>query len=314
MDDMYGVHSVKAIAEREQVAELANLVYSGEDSNGNNPYIDILADDYDSAYARRLRGFNSPTYRMPSSYYNLAYSSAMTYASAYDPAFYNVIVMGDEVWVEPRYISSMFGSWGAPSYFNFNYSFGGWYGGGMYGGGMWGYNPYSWWGYPRYSWWDWNYGYNYNPYWGGYYNPYYGPYWGGGYISYKPAHNYRLDGNSSRPSRYVAGSRSNTSRYGATSNSRYNSRANGSSAGAKRYYNDKGRSNNSSRIYRNDNSRPSYQVDQNPNNSSNRYNSNFNSNNSSRSSMSGVRSTIGSSSGSSRGGSSTGSAGGYRSR
>ena len=42
-------------------------------ATGEN-YNTILADDYESAYARRLYGFNSPTYRLPSSYYALATS------------------------------------------------------------------------------------------------------------------------------------------------------------------------------------------------------------------------------------------------
>ena len=76
----------------------------------------MLADDYESAYARRLRGFESPTYKMPSSYINARYGSAFNYVSAYDPAFYNIVVMGDQVWVEPKYITSMFGSWGTVIY------------------------------------------------------------------------------------------------------------------------------------------------------------------------------------------------------
>ncbi|MFQ7502779.1 MAG: hypothetical protein ACLRMJ_05950 [Alistipes finegoldii] len=42
---------------------------------------------------------------MPSSYYNFRYGSSFTYATAYDPAFYNIIISGDEVWVEPKYIT-----------------------------------------------------------------------------------------------------------------------------------------------------------------------------------------------------------------
>ena len=83
-----------------QAAAAENDYYEYRNAD-SNPYQSILADDYESAYARRLRGFESPTYRMPSSYINARYSSAFTYASAYDPAFYNVIVMGDEVWVGP---------------------------------------------------------------------------------------------------------------------------------------------------------------------------------------------------------------------
>ena len=44
-----------------------------------NPYRSVLADDYESAYARRLRGFESPSYNMPSSYINARYSRAFDY-------------------------------------------------------------------------------------------------------------------------------------------------------------------------------------------------------------------------------------------
>lgn len=140
----------------------------------SDSYSSVLADTYESAYMRRLKGFNSPTYRMPSSYYNLRYSGSLNYVTAYDPAFYNVMVSGDQVWVEPKYISSMFGTWGAT-----NVTFGvsvypySWY----YG---W-HTPYygSWWGYPHYSWYDWNWGVCYNPYswWGHRWLPSWGPGW-----------------------------------------------------------------------------------------------------------------------------------------
>lgn len=202
-DDLYTVHNKIAIAERQKAeAELAKAQYEAEqaqykaqqaqyaaqqaqyeaqqaqanaqavqqgiivgDDSTFNGYDAVLADNYDSAYARRLYGFSSPTYNMPSSYYTWRYSDAFHYASAYDPAFYNVMVSGDMVWVEPKYVTSMFGTWGAtviPSY--------GWY--------------YSW-NDPYYYWnssyrWNWYYGWN-NPYywsWGcnspySYYNHYY---------------------------------------------------------------------------------------------------------------------------------------------
>ncbi len=191
-DDLYEVHDQKHIAQKElariealKAQELARqerineMIASGEiqivDDSYVNPYDEILADDYESAYARRLAGFSSPTYKMPSSYYNLRYGGSMTYATAYDPAFYNIMVSGDQVWVEPKFITSMFGSWGASSYY------GGWYGG-------WAPTPYySWWGYPRYSWWDWNYNYCYHDYWYGRY-PYYGYRWGGHYHPYYAPH------------------------------------------------------------------------------------------------------------------------------
>ena len=149
-----------------------------------------VADTYESAYARRLKGFTSPSYRMPSSYFNLRYSSANSIVTAYDPALYNIMVSGDEVWVEPKYITSMFGTWGA---INATIAFSSpWY----YGWRSWGtYDPWyyrsfrSCWGFPRYSWWDWNWHMCYaDPYyyrwtgslgwwgWGGMYCPSY--HWG----------------------------------------------------------------------------------------------------------------------------------------
>ena len=180
-DDLYSIHNKIAIAERQKAeAELAKAQYEAQQaqyeatlakikaeaaqqgvtiSSGENfnAYDAVLADSYESAYARRLYGFSSPTYRMPSSYYSLRYSDAFFYASAYDPAFYNVMVSGDMVWVEPKYVTSMFGSWGAvavPTY--------GWY----YGWD----DPFYYWGRPyRYGWYyDWN-----NPYYWGWGYPYY---------------------------------------------------------------------------------------------------------------------------------------------
>ncbi len=139
-DDMYVTHDRVAIRSRIEAEEAARLraeeqrraqmealvaaadadasidaILGVSSSSSSNPYDAILADDYQSAYERRLRGFSSPTYNMPSSYYNYRVSDAYFYASAYDPTFYNVMVMGDQVWVEPRYITSMFGTWGMPS-------------------------------------------------------------------------------------------------------------------------------------------------------------------------------------------------------
>lgn len=182
-DDLYSVHNKIAIAERQKAeAELAKAQYEAQqaqyeatlakikaeaakqgvtvtDGSSFNGYDAVLADSYESAYARRLYGFSSPTYRMPSSYYTLRYSDAFHYASAYDPAFYNVMVSGDMVWVEPKYITSMFGSWGAvavPSY--------GWY----YGWN----DPFYYWNRPyRYNW-SWYWGWN-SPYYWGWGYPYY---------------------------------------------------------------------------------------------------------------------------------------------
>ena len=203
-DDLYSVHNKIAIANRQKAeAELAKAQYEAQQaqyeanlakikaeaakqgvtiSEGNvNVYDAVLADSYESAYARRLYGFSSPTYRMPSSYYSLQYSDAFHYASAYDPAFYNVMVSGDMVWVEPKYITSMFGSWGAavvPSY--------GWYygWGAPYRYGYYGYNPYDYY---------WNMGWYY-----GWNNPYY---WGWGYPCYHSHYYHHHHHNHYRPHR-----------------------------------------------------------------------------------------------------------------
>lgn len=191
-DDLYTVHNKIAIANRQKAeAELAKAQYEAQqaqyeatlakikaeaaqkgitvsDEAAFNAYEGVLADNYESAYARRLYGFSSPTYRMPSSYYTWRYSDAFFYASAYDPAFYNIVISGDMVWVEPKYVTSMFGSWGAaviPSY--------SWY----YGWN----DPFYYWNRPyRYSWyygWNspyyWGWGYPYHHYYCGHYHNYY---------------------------------------------------------------------------------------------------------------------------------------------
>ena len=164
-DDMYSIHNRTAIAERQRAeAELARAQYEAQQAQyaainagiaaaetSIYDYNSVLADTYESAYARRLYGFSSPTYRVPSSYYTWRYSDAFHYASAYDPAFYNIMVSGDMVWVEPKYITSMFGSWGAvaiPAY--------GWY----YGWN----DPFYYWSTP-YRW-------SCNFYWNYWYSPY----------------------------------------------------------------------------------------------------------------------------------------------
>ena len=173
--------TARAEAERAEAEMRAALYNTSSELN----YSSIVANDYESAYARRLYGFNSPTYRLPSSYYSLATSEAMRYASAYDPAFYNIMLSGDQVWVEPKYVTSMFGTWGAT-----NVTFGIYSSPWVYGWG--GYaSPYycTMWGYPHYSWYDWNWNMCYNPYhWGyGYYAGYY-PHYHGHYHPHHPSY------------------------------------------------------------------------------------------------------------------------------
>lgn len=174
-DDLYATHDRTAISQRKQAeaesrrarAEAAQAEWearmaeararAAEEEYYDNA-ADIVADSYESAYARRMRGFRSAEYRMPSSYYALRYenSGAFMFASAYDPAFYNIMVSGDQVWVEPKYITSMFGSWGATPYY------GGWYFGWNYPSFGWGYPSFGW-GYPHHPWWGWNWSIGYWP-------------------------------------------------------------------------------------------------------------------------------------------------------
>ena len=232
----------------EEAARAERDYYASSYYDEEPSYLNIVADDYQSAYARRLYGFQSPSYRMPSSYYNLSANRALYYASAYDPAFYNVMVSGDQVWVEPKYITSMFGSWGAvnlsfglySSPWNFGWSFST--------------RPcyYSWWGYPHYSWYDWNWnlcyhGHHYHYYdwwWGGYYPhhhhhgyhpapprpPQHRPdHTRPGYNDNRPGHNLTTGSGASagRPNENLNGNRVNTgNRYQSPTSNRVESAAN----------------------------------------------------------------------------------------
>lgn len=219
-DDLYALHSRTDIARREQAeaearkaeaearkAELEAMIAEAAAQSTENQYYSrstgenyqsVLADDYESAYARRLRGMDSPTYRMPSSYMNARYSTTFHYVSAYDPAFYNVMVMGDEIWVEPKYVTAMFGTWGLPTrsswYWN-SWSSPWWSPSFSIGFGNWGWNVgLSWydpWFYDWYSpwyrpWGSYYYGWS-RPYWHHHYWHGHGPHWNGG-GGYYPGH------------------------------------------------------------------------------------------------------------------------------
>ena len=199
IDDLYAVHDRAALAEQERIEKEAEAAIRAENerriaamvasskaaadidyllgdvesvdavagvvvptttaSAGVSNYNSIYVDDYSSAYARRLQGFSSLTYRLPSSYYDYRYGDAYFLTLAYDPAFYTVMIVGDQVWVEPRYITNMFGSWNNPYYYGYHY----------------GYNPYYYgYSYGYYDYWGWN-----SPYWGcdPYYHYYSHLYW-----------------------------------------------------------------------------------------------------------------------------------------
>lgn len=179
------MRSGQTVVAKQQVTDNGLIIINDDDYDYQeaNPYQSFVADSYESAYARRLQGFKSASYRMPSSYFNLRYGGNYSYATAYDPAFYNVMVSGDQVWVEPRYITSMFGTWGATNATALLYS--PWY----YGWNGWHhYDPwyYSWHGYPRYSWYDWNWNICYGGGWG--VNLWWG--WGGHYHPWRPYHHH----------------------------------------------------------------------------------------------------------------------------
>ena len=279
-DDLYAVHDRAAIARKQQAeaeaqraaaearkaqweariaeaeAAAAENRYYEYTSPEANPYESVLADDYQSAYARRLRGFESPTYKMPSSYLDARYSSAFTYASAYDPAFYNIVISGDQVWVEPKYITSMFGTWGGtilcdPWYYGWSWpwgprlSFGSW--GWNFGWNSW-YDSwyYSWYGpwRPWYSsWYDPWWGPRWHGWYGWYGHPHWRPGWHGGvthrnYYANPGGRNYR----SYTPGRTLSGrsygtgsgsynSRGSSGRRSVNYNSRYGSRRDSSPFG-----------------------------------------------------------------------------------
>jgi hypothetical protein len=145
--------SAEDILRESEANDVDTVIY--ESDMFTNPYDEVLVDNYNDSYERRLRGFSNPRYGL-TNYSLIANSDAWWYVSAYDPAFYNVVVVGDDVWVEPWYVSSAFG------YRHSAYS--------------WGYSPYRW---------GFHYGYH-SPYFTGW-NPYYrGPYhgWYGHYHGY----------------------------------------------------------------------------------------------------------------------------------
>lgn len=196
-DDLYATHDRKALmeaeierraqeiaaekaaraaaeAQREEAARQLAEYRESEDAQ----YDGILSDGYADSYEKRLRGFTPSEDEEP--------APKTVYVSAYEPAYFNVTVIGDQVWVEPKYVSSLYGTWGSsvtvnlglwgwgyPSWsWGWNWAPYSWY-------ARWGWGPYYGWGYPYYaSWgWGWGYPYYYGWGWGGYYPHHH---WGGG--------------------------------------------------------------------------------------------------------------------------------------
>jgi len=146
-------NKISSILNDESQENLDTTIYDNDKTG--NPYQDIVVDDYDEAYQKRLEAKQSGTYGITNNYF-ITTTDDYWVASAYlnDP-FYNVIIIGDRVWVEPRWITSSFG------YYNY-------------------YSPW----YSRY------YGYyGYNDYYG-YYGYYNSPYYNYGYPYYNHYHPY----------------------------------------------------------------------------------------------------------------------------
>lgn len=248
-DDLYGIHDMEALREAERlIAERAaaekaatekriaamiaasnaeadiddilgdlevvespagTVVATNTSDGGVSIYNTIYVNDYASAYARRLQGFTSLTYRMPSSYWDYRYGDAYFLTLAYDPAFYTVMVMGDQVWVEPRYITNMFGSWNNPYYYGYRYGYNPYYYGYSYGyWDYWGWNsPY--WGCDPFYHYHHHHHHWYAPHYGHHHHPHYrpggpgGPH-GGGHrehnVVHRPSYGTTIGGSTSRPS------------------------------------------------------------------------------------------------------------------
>lgn len=179
-------NQISAILEDDSKETIDTLIYESDETG--NPYEDILVRDRDEAYQKRLDGFSNPYYGFNN--YAIYMTDAYWYASAYDPYFYNIVIMGDQIWVEPKYITSSFGYWPRRSVYSYGF------------GGRWGFGYYSYYD-PYY--------YGYSPYYS-YYSPYYSNYYG----YYSPYRNYYNDN-------YVGSSfhsyrqRSLASRYSASS-------------------------------------------------------------------------------------------------
>lgn len=211
-----------------------------KEASGSNAPKELIT-SYDEALQRRLSAMRSATYDQPENYWKLMEQYQNMLEKKYNQNLYNIVVVGDEIWVEPQSITALFdGSDPAQGVIKYNeelrsefnntsrqddsYSsqesssnltiqlvvdpFDYWGYSSFYNPFYWGsfYNPWSspyWWG-PSYY---------YRPYWGGYYPHHHGGYYGGYYGNprgtyygnsrYNNSFNHRpsYGGSSSRPSR-----------------------------------------------------------------------------------------------------------------
>jgi mRNA-degrading endonuclease YafQ of YafQ-DinJ toxin-antitoxin module len=160
----------KAIADNDKSVQQLDTVADLKKST--NPYEEILVDDPVEAQKRRNKAMRDPSYGI-TNYYDFRFSDAYRLASSFDPMFYNTVIMGNSVWVEPAWMSSRYGYnygfYNAPynSFrFGFNtypyssmYSFHPYhYGYGYSYGSGYNYNNFAYFGYTHYN------GYPYSPY------------------------------------------------------------------------------------------------------------------------------------------------------
>ena len=181
-DDVYGVVS------RRDVQRVApERVVSEEVQYNENSYESLVSSGYEDSFERRLRGSRSANYKTASSYYNAQSSEVVWYTKIYDPAFYNVVFSGNSVWIEPKYVTAMFGNWGAS----------------VLVGASWGSPYWSHWSTCGWSWsfnwgfnWGWNYPWDYH-YWShfGYGHNLYRHY----HYGYHPRYHYGFGYHSHRP-------------------------------------------------------------------------------------------------------------------
>jgi hypothetical protein len=104
------------ILEDESIEEIDTTIIV--ENTDPNSFENIIVDDYNDAWNRRRDARNSPYYGSPS--YFIQTTDAYRYATIYanDP-YYNVVIIGDQIWVEPYYISASFG-YGYYSSFYYN--------------------------------------------------------------------------------------------------------------------------------------------------------------------------------------------------
>lgn len=217
-DDLYGSPQKKEKVVREKAPRTNNIdqgtsygVYSDSGVEVANDDQDAeFVDGYDEALRRRINAYQSSR-EYPKEYWDLVEMRVKQLSAKYDQDLYNVIVINDQVWVEPIYVTAIFDD-SDPTVGIDNYSkktkkeldksvnltinvVNPWYSplriGSGYGSIYW--NNYPYWGSSFYSSWGyyppyWGGGYPswgyYPPYWGGGFYPswgYYPPYWGGGY-------------------------------------------------------------------------------------------------------------------------------------